>query len=65
MIDNHAYEFYHLAPPRVMSVMIAVGLAEFSVQDVERVFAPIEQLAASSLSEGSTSSSSPACRYPS
>jgi len=46
VIDNHAYEFYHLAPPRVMSVMIAVGLAEFSVQDVERVFAPIEQLTA-------------------
>lgn len=42
VIDNHAYEFYRLAPPRVMEVMIAVGLQEFSVKDVERVFKDVE-----------------------
>lgn len=41
-VDNSAYEFYRLAPPRVMEVMIPVGLAEFSAKDVERVFAPLE-----------------------
>ena len=43
MIDNAAYEFYRLAPPRVMSVMIPIGLGEFSAKDVERVFAPLDQ----------------------
>ena len=42
MIDNSPYEFYRLAPPRIMMVMIAVGLAEFSSKDVERVFAPLD-----------------------
>ena len=40
VIDN-----YRLASDRVMLVMIPVGLAEFSGQDVERVFAPIEAAA--------------------
>jgi maleate cis-trans isomerase len=44
VIDNSAYEFYRMAPPGVMLVMIAVGLGEFSKQDVERVFAPIDKL---------------------
>ena len=44
IIDNSAYEFYRLAPPGVMLVMIAVGLGEFSKEDVERVFAPIDKL---------------------
>ena len=43
IIDNHALEFYRLAPPGVMAVMIGVGLREFSSADVERVFAPIDQ----------------------
>ena len=43
IIDNHAYEFYRLAPPGVMEVMIGVGLTEFSRQDVERVFAPLDR----------------------
>jgi len=30
IIDNAAYEFYRLAPPGVMQVMIPIGLAEFS-----------------------------------
>ena len=42
VIDNSPYEFYRLAPPRVMLVMISVGLAEFSKDDVERVFAPLD-----------------------
>jgi maleate cis-trans isomerase len=42
VIDNSPYEFYRLAPPRVMLVMIAVGLAEFSKEDVERAFAPLD-----------------------
>ena len=44
VIDNSAYEFYRLAPPGVMLVMVAVGLAKFSKEDVERVFAPIDAL---------------------
>src|SRR5215470_20333865 len=42
VIDNGAYEFYRLVSDRIMLVMIPVGLAEFSGQDVERVFAPID-----------------------
>jgi maleate cis-trans isomerase len=42
VIDNSPYEFYRLAPPRVMLVMVSVGLAEFSKEDVERVFAPLD-----------------------
>ena len=42
VIDNSAYEFYRLAPPGVMLVMIPVGLDKFSKEDVERVFAPID-----------------------
>jgi maleate cis-trans isomerase len=42
IVDNAAFEFYRLAPPGVMNVMIPVGLAEFSARDVERVFAPLD-----------------------
>lgn len=44
VIENQPYEFYKLAPDRVMLVAVAVGLKEFSRQDVERVIAPIEAL---------------------
>ncbi|HWG04726.1 MAG TPA: hypothetical protein VG271_06915 [Beijerinckiaceae bacterium] len=44
VIDNAAYEFYKLAPPGMIAVMIPIGLGEFSAQDVERVFAPIDKL---------------------
>ena len=44
IIDNAAYEFYRLAPPGVMAVMIPVGLSEFSAKDVERVFEPLDSL---------------------
>src|SRR5438105_1337348 len=43
VIDNHAFEFYRLAPPGVMLVMVGVGLREFSRHDVERVFAPLDR----------------------
>jgi len=42
IIDNAAYEFYRLAPPGLMAVLISVGLSEFSAKDVERVFAPLD-----------------------
>jgi maleate cis-trans isomerase len=42
VIENGPYEFYRLAPPGMMMVMIGVGLKEFSSQDVERVFAPLD-----------------------
>src|SRR5215831_15267828 len=35
VIDNHAFEFYRLAPLGVMLVMVGVGLEEFSSADVE------------------------------
>jgi maleate cis-trans isomerase len=44
VIDNAAYEFYRIAPADVMLVMIPIGLGEFSREDVERVFAPIDDL---------------------
>jgi maleate cis-trans isomerase len=43
VIDNSPFEFYRLAPPGVMLVMIGVGLKEFSSADVERVFAPLDR----------------------
>lgn len=44
VIDNAAYEFYELAPPGMIAVMIPIGLGEFSAKDVERVFAPLEKI---------------------
>ncbi len=43
IVDNHAYEFYRLAPKGVMEVMVGVGLKEFSKTDVERVFSPVDK----------------------
>jgi maleate cis-trans isomerase len=42
VVDNAAYEFYRIAPPGVMLVMIPVGLGKFSKDDVERVFGPLD-----------------------
>lgn len=44
VIDNQPYEFYRLAPPGVMMVMTPVGLGEFSKEDVERVYEPVDRL---------------------
>jgi len=42
VIDNSAYEFYQLVPKGIMMVTVPLGLQEFTAQDVERVFAPID-----------------------
>lgn len=52
VIDNQPYEFYRIAPERVMLVMISVGLSEFSARDVERVFEPVERLTAQLIERG-------------
>jgi maleate cis-trans isomerase len=44
VIDNAAYEWYRLAPPRLMSVFISVGVTEFSGKEMDRVFAPLDSL---------------------
>jgi maleate cis-trans isomerase len=43
VVENAAYEFYRLAPPGLMLVLLPVGLSEFSRADVERVFAPLDR----------------------
>ncbi len=43
VIDTYAYEFYQIAPKDVMTVMVPLGLQEFSAQDVERVFASVDE----------------------
>src|SRR3954466_9838402 len=43
IIDIAPFEFYRLAPRGVMMVMIGVGLKEFSAQDVNRVFTPLDR----------------------
>jgi maleate cis-trans isomerase len=52
IIDASAYEFYQLAPLGVMAVMSGLGLTEFSAQDVERVFAPLDALADAMMDRG-------------
>jgi maleate cis-trans isomerase len=42
--ENGPFEFYRMAPPGVMMVMVPCGLKEFSREDVERVFAPLDAL---------------------
>ena len=43
VIENQAYEFYHLAPRGVMLVMVSCGLDEFTLDDVDRVFKPLDK----------------------
>ena len=43
VIDTSASEFYRLAPPGILLVMIPLGLEKFSSEDVERVFAPLDE----------------------
>lgn len=52
VIDNGPYEFYRLAPPRVMLVATPVGLEEFSAEDVERAFEPLDRLTAMLVERG-------------
>lgn len=43
VIDNAAYEFYRIAPPGAMMVMVPVGLEKFTAEDVDRVFESIDE----------------------
>lgn len=52
VIGDLPYEFYRLAPARVMLVSISMGLLEFSARDVERVFAPLDRLTAQLVERG-------------
>ena len=49
---NGPYEFYRLVPRGVMLVGKGVGLSEFSVTNVERVFAPAEEIADALMERG-------------
>ena len=44
LIENSAYEFYRMAPERVMQIYVSVGLEKFSAADVNRVFKPVEKM---------------------
>jgi maleate cis-trans isomerase len=44
ILDYGPYEFYHMAPDRMLIVGIPIGLTEFSAEEVDRVYAPIEKL---------------------
>ncbi|MDX1485397.1 MAG: hypothetical protein R3229_13050 [Alphaproteobacteria bacterium] len=37
VIENQPYQFYRMAPPGVMLVMIPMGLREFSAEDLDRI----------------------------
>ncbi len=43
VIDYNPYEFYQMAPKGIMLVLVPLGLEKFTREDVERVFAPIDQ----------------------
>ncbi|MBI4524693.1 MAG: hypothetical protein HY695_12885 [Deltaproteobacteria bacterium] len=43
VIDYNPYEFYQMAPKGIMLVLVPLGLENFTREDVERVFAPIDQ----------------------
>ncbi len=43
VIDSSAYETYQLLPKDIMLVMIPVGLQDFTREDVERVYAPLDK----------------------
>lgn len=44
VIEYQPYEFYKLAPPGVVLAQVACGLEEYSTDEVERVFAPLDRL---------------------
>ena len=62
IIDNRPFEFYRLAPPGLMLVLVWVGLKEFSRGDVERVFTPLERYLDQLMERDVDWSSSTACR---
>jgi maleate cis-trans isomerase len=44
VIENQPYEFYRMAPPGIILVMVSCGLEHFTAQDVERVTGPIDKM---------------------
>lgn len=42
-IDTSVYEFYQLVPHDIMLVAVPVDLKEFSREDIERIFAPLDE----------------------
>ncbi len=44
VIDTGPYEFYRIAPERVMRVMVLMGLSEFSARDAKRAFHRLDKL---------------------
>ena len=44
VVENQAYEFYRLAPPGVILVIVPCGLEQFTAEDVERVTKPLDRM---------------------
>lgn len=42
--ENQPYEFYRLAPPGILLVIVSCGLEQFTAEDVERVLKPIDKM---------------------
>ena len=42
--ENGPYEFYRIAPPGVLMVMVPLGIEKFSREDVDRVMAPLDKM---------------------
>lgn len=42
--ENQPYEFYRLAPPGILLVIVSCGLEQFTAADVQRVFKPINKM---------------------
>ena len=42
--ENQPYEFYRLAPPGIILVLISCGLEEFTAADVQRVTKPLDKM---------------------
>jgi len=43
IIDNVAYQFYRFIPQDMMLLLLPVGIRGFTLEDVERAFAPLEE----------------------
>jgi maleate cis-trans isomerase len=52
VIDYHPYEFYQLVPKDMMLVTVSLGLEAFTREDVERVFASVDEKLAVLLDHG-------------
>ena len=43
VIDYNPYEFYELAPKRMLLALVPLGLEKFTREEAERVFAPVDE----------------------